>query len=245
MVQKSTRKNFNVPEELKKAEEALNAVLNELREGEHELFIDDRDFDAQDIIAIGSQFTAKKDYKDIVKALIYKQLRDAGFNKREAFKRSHPERCIRNTKYSHGRFEPSEERIKDPNGKDISQLSEASIQIKASRLENSPLYKTIFMIFENSLYITYAFDRIKVLDRALSKSLSDDVADREQVQFMKLFLEETRRTDDASKAVETVNIQINNNEVNVMENKLNVLSEKLEGMGATKIIEMLSNKDNQ
>jgi hypothetical protein len=244
MVQKATRKNFNVPEELKKAEDALNAVISELRKGEHELLIDDRDFDAKDIIAIGSQFSINKDYKDIVKALIYKQLRDAGFSKKEAFKRSHPERCIRNTKYSHGRFEPSEKRIKDPNGKSIDQLSEASIQIKANRLENSPLYKTIYMIFENSLYITYAFDRIKILDRALNKSLSDDVADREQVQYMKLFLEETRK-DDNQQVGDIINVQINNQEVNVMENKLNILSQKLEGMGAGKIIEMLSNKDEK
>jgi len=115
-------------------------------------------------------------------------------------------------------------------------LARQTIETKARRVENYKVYKKIVSLLHTSLYVSYAFDRMQVLDLALKKIFNDKTKEHYRIEYMKLFLGETRKPDDAKQM--EVNIDIGSNGVTVsrIEEKLNEIAKKLEGTSAKEIL---------
>jgi len=116
-------------------------------------------------------------------------------------------------------------------------LKQAAKETKARRLENMQIYKQVISLLHTSLYVTYAIERMKVLDHALGKIFNEDVADRDKVQYMKTFLEETRKPENAKLEI-NFNDQSNTQIINI-ENKMDNIAKQLEGRSAKDILTAL------
>jgi hypothetical protein len=118
-----------------------------------------------------------------------------------------------------------------------SELSKTTIDIKAKRLENSSMYKKIVTLLQTSLYVSFAMQRIQVLDDILERL--PESSDRDFAALSKVFLDETRKPEGA-KGME-VNVNVQNNDVNLVtvEKKLEAIADKMVGHTAEYVIEAL------
>lgn len=192
------------------------------------------DMEPEDLAKISSDFGLKdKDYPKLIGTMIYIRKRLIEKQGRvSSFKAAFPERSVATaTEHQLETFGCSV--------KIGEELHKSTIDIKAKRLENSQLYIHVYQLLQNNLYISYAIDRMKVLDEALDKSLDPMVADRDKPQYMKIFLEETRKPEGAKQL--EFNMNITNNDVSVIsiEEKMTAISTKIEGATAAEIIEMV------
>lgn len=157
----------------------------------------------------------------------------------ESFKQSFPERCVGSKNSNRGNFIPEHrEPIKEGEP-----LPDRTILLKAQRLENRQLYKAIMSILNTSLYTMFAIERIKVLHQALDKIEDESVNDRNKAEYMKLFLAETRKPDNAKGLELNVNLQQNNIDIEQVNANLSLIANKLENRGAGSIIDMLEKKE--
>jgi hypothetical protein len=117
-------------------------------------------------------------------------------------------------------------------------LPTATLMLKAKRIESSKMYNKIFGIMANNLYVSYAVDRLRVLDAALNIATDEGVSLRDRDRYMKLFLDETRK--DPKTAAAEINVNITQNNVNVVdiESQLSQLADRLDGKTADEIIEV-------
>jgi len=185
-----------------------------------------------------SEDTGESDYKRIAKTIVYIRKRFIeNKNRVEAFKSAFPERCVVSGYRTGGSFE-TDKQIGEP-------ISTGSIEVKAKRLENSKLYKQIVALLNTSLYTAYALERMKVLDYTLEKIFDDDVNDRNKVEYIKTFLQETRKPDKAKELEVSVNIQNNDVSIVNVEEKLDKIASKLQTLDAGSIIELSHNGDNR
>ena len=94
-------------------------------------------------------------------------------------------------------------------------------------------------MLQTNLYINYAMERIKVLDEAFDKATSEFVSDKDKAPFMKIFLDETRKPEQA-KGLE-FNLNLNNNEVNVInvEDRLGQIADQMRNLPASAVIDMV------
>ena len=117
-------------------------------------------------------------------------------------------------------------------------LTRQTIETKAKRVENYKVYKKIVSVLHTSLYVSYAFDRMQVLDLALRKIFDDKTKEHYRVEYMKLFLQETRKPDEAKQM--EINIDVKNDNVSIqsIEEKLSQISEKLNGLSAREILKV-------
>jgi len=158
-------------------------------------------------------------------------------SKVKAFEKAFPERCIATESDGSVTFET--------NVKPGDRLHKSTIVVKAQRLEASAAYKKVFTILQTSLYVAYATDRLLILDEAFRLAMSDRTSDREKPQYMKLFLEETRKPAEAMKM--ELNMQVTNNNISVVdvEERMSDIAKRLSGMDASKIIDMVHNDSTE
>jgi len=147
----------------------------------------------------------------------------------KAFELAFPERCVATKEDASATFGTT--------ATIGEKLHRSTILVKAKRLEASPLYKKIFVILQTSLYVAYATDRLLILDEAFRISMSDRTPDRERHQYMKLFLEETRKPAEAAKMELNMNVTTNNVSVVDVESRMSDIATKLTGSTAKSIIE--------
>jgi len=157
----------------------------------------------------------ERDYPKLVKTMIYIRQRFIHRKTRfESFKIAFPDRCKGN-------------------------LTRMTIETKARRVEEYKIYKRLVALLSTSLYVSYALDRMDVLDIALDKIRNDGVNDRSKVEYMKVFLQETRKPEGNTELEVNVNLQQNNININTIENKMNEVGSKLEGLKAHEVLEVL------
>ncbi len=196
-------------------------------------FNEDDYLEPSEIVSI-SEDTGVNDLSRIAKTIIYIRKRfNENASRYEAFKCAFPERCV--VTDTDAPLGSEEKKVGD-------ELGRTTIELKAKRLENSKLYKYIVSTLHTSLYVTYALDRMKVLDLSLKKIFDERTKDRDRIEYMKTFLQETRKPEKAQELELNVNIQ--NNEINVVqiEDKLDKIANRLQGLDASKVIEMTSNQ---
>ena len=150
-------------------------------------------------------------------------------SRQEAFRLAFPERCI-----------PSGHEGSEAFPKSGDELSSTTIAVKAKRLEDSALYKKVVALLQTNMYVSYAISRMEVLDIALDKIKDDYVADRDKAAYMKIFLEETRKPEDAKGMEVNVNVQNNDISLVTIEKKLETIADKMVGAHADQIIEALN-----
>lgn len=157
----------------------------------------------------------------------------------DAFRIAFPERCYKTSPATGSMFDTDK-----PVG---APLDASTIHIKAKRIEEGKAYRAALAVINTSMYVAYAVERLDVLDRAYNIAMDEDTSNRDRFQYMKLFLEETRKPDDAKKMEMNFNLTQNNVSINALEEKLGSIADNLMTMGASaqQVIGVLSqNKDD-
>ena len=152
------------------------------------------------------------------------------------------ERVIRTSVYIKARFIYKKSRVDAfkeafPNRVD-KRMKRSTIETKAQRVEDYKEYKYLVSIMSSTNYIMYAFDRMRVLDFTLEKIFDEKTRERERVEYVKTFLQETRKDDDSKKMEVNIDLKQNNVSITQIEDKLNEISNKLEGVTANEILEI-------
>jgi len=180
-----------------------------------------------------SQQSGVNDLKKIGKYIMYAESRLVnGMSRYDAFKHVFPERCVVSDKSEIGTFKTNK-----PVG---SELSKSSIEVKAKRLENTKLYKSIVAYLTTSLYVLYAADRIKVMDLMLDKIFDPKTKEVHRIEYVKTFLNETKKPEENGI---DININVENNNFIQIEQKLDLIANKLSGLDASSIINIIGNKN--
>jgi TusA-related sulfurtransferase len=154
----------------------------------------------------------------------------------KAFKAAFPERCVLtgNKSRQYGRYQAADKVVGDP-------LDNSTIEIKAKRLENRDMYKQVYALLQTSLNIVYAVDRLRVLEAALDVALDDATPLRDRDRYMKLFLEETRKSENAQQLELNFNLTQNNVSIQSVEEKMNTIAQAMNHATAGEIVEVLHN----
>jgi hypothetical protein len=195
------------------------------------------DVEPSEIIQIAEELN-ESDYGKIAKVVLYakKRLID-GSSRYDAFKLAFPERCVVRDEAEVERWGGSK--------KVGEELGRTTIELKAKRLESTRLYKYVVTTLNTPLHIAFAIERVKVLEHSLGKIFDPDVKDRDKVEYMKVFLQETRKPEKGDGVEFNVNITQNNATVVQVETKLNDIAKKLEGMDADSIINLVEEKKDE
>jgi len=184
-----------------------------------------------EILSLASDI-GSDDYHKIIKTVLYVRKRFIERRGRvESFKYAFPEMCVVT--------DPNKAREWGVNKNEGDELSKSSIEIKAKRLENSKIYKSIVALLTTSTYTMFALERIKVLELVTKKIFSDKMSERDRAKYVEIFLNETRKPQD-DKGIE-VNIDLrNNSDITEINDKLDKIASKLQGVSADKIIELVA-----
>jgi len=212
--------------DIKKRLENASLVLKQFNEEDY--------LEPSELVSI-SEDTGVNDLSKIAKTIIYIRKRfNEGASRYEAFKSAFPERCV---------VTDTDAPLGSKDKKVGDELGRTTIELKAKRLENSKLYKYIVSTLHTSLYVTYALDRMKVLDLSLKKIFDERTKDRDRIEYMKVFLQETRKPEKAQELELNVNIQNNDVSIVQIEDKLDKIASRLQGLDASKVIELSSKKE--
>ena len=193
------------------------------------------EMEPDELVHISNEIQAK-DTKKVAQIISYIRKRDIEkYSRVEAFKHSFPERCIAQ--------EPERGSFRERRDGTIVEkgdpLPDRTIELKAKRLENSNIYKGIMVIMNTSVYAVFALDRMSVLEKALEKINDESVSDRNKVEYMKLFLQETRKPEKAQELEINVNLQQNNVSIEQINNKLDDIANQMVSCDAGSIIELI------
>jgi len=193
------------------------------------------EMEPDELVHITNEVQAK-DVKKVAQIISYIRKRDIEkFSRVDAFKHSFPERCSV-TEPDRGRFKERRDGtlvlIGDP-------LPNSTIDLKAKRLENSNIYRSIMVIMNTSVYAVYALERMMVLNKALDKINDENVSDRNRVEYMKVFLQETRKPEKAQELEVNVNLQQNNISIEHINSKLDDIAKQMVSCDAGSIIKLI------
>ena len=153
----------------------------------------------------------------------------------KAFEIAFPERCVVNEDKAY----IADAGLYSAKGKPGEKLSISAIDIKAKRLEKQNMYLAVYNLLQNNLYVSYAVDRMQVLDEALNIALDPMTPLREKDRYMKLFLEETRKPTNAKAMEFNVNVQNNNISIANVEDRMNSIAQALNHATAAEVIEIV------
>ncbi len=169
-----------------------------------------------------------KDMDKLASTVVYIRKRFIEKNSRyAAFKYAFPSRCI-----------PQEDaNVPFPNTS--GEVSRTAIEIKAKRLEQSQLYKKVVAHLQTNLYVSYAMQRMQVLDKVLDRIMSEDINNRDLAPLSKTFLDATAKPEEAKGMEVNVNFG-DTSSLKTFEDKLSDISKKLEGKSAEEIIDVLT-----
>ena len=151
-----------------------------------------------------------------------------------SFRKAFPNRCVKRQQ-PRGSIYETDKPMGEP-------LDKSTISVKAKRLEASKRYQAVMALIQAPLHIAYAVDRMAILEKAFEISMSEEVSPRDRHQYMKLFLEETRKPADVKGMELNVNLTQNNVSIRAVEEKLDSLASQFHKFGADaqQVIEAIS-----
>jgi hypothetical protein len=190
-------------------------------------------------IANGVERISPSEYYKVVGTAAYIKNRVIERQSRyESFVSAFPERCIVTTDKEHtkSKLECSIYKTDKPAG---AELSKGTIVLKAKRLEQTRLYKSILMFMQTDLFVTYAVDRYKVIEEALEVALDRGTPLRDRDRYMKLFLDETRKNEQMKGMELNINVGASA-DIKSIDDKLSELAHKLDGKAAGEIIDTVT-----
>jgi len=195
------------------------------------------DISAKDLAKISADMNLKEDdFPKIIGVMIYirKRLVEK-VSRAKAFEAAFPERSVAT----------ENDKVCTEFGKTAKpgeRLHTTTLNVKAKRLEASPLYTHVYQLLQLNLYINYAVDRMRILDEAFSISLDPSVPTRDRAQYMKLFLEETRKPENAKGLEVNLNLTQNNVSIKTVEDKMNTIAQAVSHATAGEVIDALYTK---
>ena len=149
----------------------------------------------------------------------------------KAFEIAFPERCIITDIDVDSKFS-TDKQVGD-------KCATSTLQMKARRLEQSPIYLKVYNLLQSNMYVMYAIERIKVVDEALDIALDPMTPLRDKDRYMKLFLDETRKPEKAKEFEMNFNLQSNHINIASVEDKMNTIAQALNHATAAEVIEMV------
>jgi len=188
------------------------------------------DVDPEELVEIMQHAEiSPRDMDKLASTVVYIRKRFIEKNSRySAFKYAFPGRCIPD----------KEANVPFPNT--TGEVSRTAIEIKAKRLEQGQIYKKVVALLQTNLYISYAMQRMQILDEAFKNSFDGDVQHRDKVSYMKLFMESTTKPEEIKGMEVNVNFGDGETTLKSVEDKLSDISKKLEGKSAEEIIDVLA-----
>lgn len=191
------------------------------------------DMSPGDLAKISADFGLKdKDYPKLIGTMIYIRKRLVEKQSRnKAFMAAFPERSVATASKGSDKFGTVTEVGET--------LTQTTLDVKAKRLENSQLYIHVYQMLQTNLYINYAVERMKVLDAALDIALDPLVAHRDRDRYMKIFLDETRKPDNAKQFEFNLNVQQNNINVVDVEETMSNIAKTMENLNASQLVEIM------
>ena len=205
---------------------------------------DPKKLDAVKVVTEDEIVRTKNEYKDIIQSLNtspdkiahtyklihYIKLREnMRLGRIAAFMMAFPERSVYSGSNKAGFKAHEDKKIGDL-------LGYTTIESKAKYVEISKIYNVVKESLMIGTHLTFAFDRMRVLDKALDKIFDNDVNDRDKGVYMKLFLEETKKPESLKKIEHTYEMGDNFKEY---ADKLDNIAGKLAGMDGADIIDAI------
>ena len=181
-----------------------------------------------------SEATSITDMDRLAGVILYARYRLVDrMGKLEAFRRAFPERCYKRA--NSGAYDNPDKAIGEP-------LDPSTIMVKANRIESSQTYNTIIGLLAVGLHTYYMVERLQILEKAFEIAMDDDTSHRDRHNYMKLFLEETRKPDESKGIEVNFNLTQNNISIRDVEEKLDNIAGQLlsRGSDAAEIIDVLT-----
>ena len=113
------------------------------------------------------------------------------------------------------------------------------IGARARRFETTENYKRMIVELQMSFYGIFAVERVHVVNESLRRAFDSNVSEKYNFEYMKLFLESTRKPDEAKAYEVNMNIKTDGTSIKDVENKLDNIAAKLEGASQNDIIEAI------
>jgi len=166
-------------------------------------------------------FKTKIQIEKGVSAMAYIRLRDMeGYTRVDAFKKVFP-----------GRWDNTD--------------TDRSIGARARRLESTDTYKKIVLELQMNFYNMFAIERVAVVNESLRRAYSKDIGEKYNFEYMKLFLESTKKPEDAKMFEVSVNVNSGGVSINDVEAQLNHIANLLDGKSQGDVVDaILIGSDN-
>ena len=178
--------------------------------------------DEEDIYNLISNhsFSTRIQIEKGVAAMAYIRLRDMeGYTRVDAFKKVFPDR-----------WTPAD--------------SNKTVGARARRLESTDIYKKIILELQMNFYNMFAIERVAVVNESLRRAYSRDIGERYQFEYLKLFLESTKKPEDAKQFEVNVNVNQGGVSISDVEDQLNVIAKALEGKTQGEIVDAVLLESN-
>ena len=173
--------------------------------------------EAEDIYNLmnNHKFNTKIQVEKAVKVMAYIRLRDfEQYTRADAYRKVYPDRWE-----------------KTDTNKDVAS--------RARRLETTDMYKKLIMELQMNFYSVFAVERIHVVNESLRRAFDTDISEKYNFEYMKLFLESTRKPDEAKQYEVNMNIKTDGVSIKDVEAKLDNIAAKLDGASQDDIIEAI------
>lgn len=173
--------------------------------------------DEEDIYDLISKHSFKTtiQIKQGISAMAYIRLREMeGYTRVDAFKKVFPDRWTRED-------------------------TDRSIGARARRLESTDTYKKIIVEMQMNFYNVFAIERIAAVNETLRRAYTDKVGEKYNFEYMKLFLESTKKPEDAKMFEVNVNVESGGVSIADVEDRLNDIATLLDGSTQSDIIDAI------
>ena len=158
------------------------------------------------------KFNTKISVEKAVRVMAYIRLRDfESYTRVDAFKKVYPERWTEAD-------------------------TDTAIGSRARRLETTDTYKMLIMELQLNFYAIFAVERVHVINESLKRAFDNNVSEKYNFEYMKLFLESTKQPEETKS---TVDVNINSSGVSIkdVETQLAGIAEQLQGASGSDIMD--------
>lgn len=160
-------------------------------------------------------FNTKIAVEKAVKAMAYVRLREfEGYTRADAYKKVFPDRW------------------KDTD-------TQKDIGARARRLESTDAYKKIIIELQMNFYSIFAVERVHAVNESLRRAYDTNISEKYNFEYMKLFLESTKKPDEAKKYEVDVNVQTDGKSIADIEERLSLIASKLDGANQSDIMDAI------
>ena len=101
------------------------------------------------------------------------------------------------------------------------------------------MYKKLIIELQMNFYNIFAVERVHVVSESLRRAFDTNVSEKYNFEYMKLFLESTKKPDEAKAYEVNMNIKTDGVSIKDVESKLDDIAAKLDGASQSDIIDAI------